>query len=163
MHCCSVLLCRQPVSSLVSVQKHLSSFAILTDVQPSNPSAVQRFPGQNARLVALCCCAKKLAAILCHCKNTYQDLLLTQVFGTPNPNAVRRFSRAKGMPCCSVQRRWQQCCAPAKTPIKTCYPHRCFNHQTPVQCSTLQGKLPCCSVLLCKKAGSNLVPLQKHP
>ena len=77
--CGSVLLCKQAGSSVVPLHLHLSRSAIHTGVQSLNTSAVQNSSGQNAGFVALCCCANKLAAVLCHCIYTYQNRLSTQV------------------------------------------------------------------------------------
>ena len=146
---CSVLLCRQGVSSLVPVQKHIPSFAILTNVQSPNTSAVQRFSGQNAYLVALCCCAKSWQQPCATAKPPIKTCYQHRCFEHQTPVQCGAFQgkRHALLLCAAVQRLWQESCAPAKIPIKTCYPHRCFDHQTPLQCITLQGKLH--ALLLC--------------
>ena len=92
MPCCSVLLCKQAGSGVVSLHLHLSSLTTHTDVQSPTTSAVQQSSGQNACLVALCCYANMLAAVLAQCIYTYQILLSTQTLQSPNTSAVQQSS-----------------------------------------------------------------------
>ena len=110
-------------------------------LQSLNTSAVQHSSGQNAGFVALCCCANKLAAVLCHCICTYQVWPSTQVcvHQTPVQRSTLEGKMQALLLCAAVQTSWQQCCATAFAPIKFLYLHKCCNHKTPVRCRTLQN------------------------
>ena len=163
--CGSVLLCKQAGSSVVPLHLHLSRSAIHTGVQSLNTSAVQNSSGQNAGFVALCCCANKLAAVLCHCICTYQVWLSTQVcvHQTPVQRSTLEGKMQALLLCVAVQTSWQQCCTTAFTPIKFGYPHRCAITKHQCSAAPLRARCRlCCSVLLSKQAGSSVVPLHLH-
>ena len=165
---CLVALCcceNKLAATVVPLHLHLSSLTTHTDVQSPNTSAVQHSSGQDAGFVALCCYANKLAAVLCHCISTYQVWLPTQMCNHQTPvqcSTLQGKMHALWL-CAAVQTSWQQFCATAFTPIKFDYPHRCAITKHQCSAALFRAKcMPCGSVLLCKQAGSSVVPLHLH-
>ncbi len=95
----------------------------------------------------------RLTACMCHCKYTYEGLLLTQVGSDPTPMHCST-GLGKCIPHCPVllcKTGSQHACVTAITPMNICCSHKCavIHHQSTASL-VLANCIPLCPVLLCK-------------